>query len=379
MKTNRPQQIDCVLIPLAKPRKRPIIHSQNPQSIVRQLDNRPEDNDWLRIAQAASSSEDGECDEDKPAQPVSKDHTPVQLPLLHMTQAEDVHQAYLRLSPKSIDVDKWEIALSPLAYQQFFSSALATVQLASHTPRRKPLKDGADVPDFYNWLLLAASGHQLWMDPKYKEDFFKELRKWRTIQPAKTKFQTTYGSVHLPVNVLVHCLTTAGCTTLRLKAYGQKLPLIDQFYKAEPAQPDHKMADLNEWDIGVTYASNNIWLFSPKHGRGEGLTAYPMLIPASLDYGSVLLELRHQRRKYKVKVYPRMVHVIKSFNSRLQGDIPRLVKVIRQRGKASQEMINHLSTVPAEQLGGFRIEGLQGGLGGGGFCTRHFLRHTIHH
>ena len=260
------------------------------------------------------------------------------------------------LEASTVDVDKWEIAISPDVYAEQFGSILATVRLSSHTPKRKAMKD--DQPGFHfdQWLLLAESGHQLWMDQQFKTGFFTELKRWRTIQPAKTSFQASYGSAIIPVSIFVHCLNIAGCPTLRLKMYGQKLPLTEQFGNGEPAQLDHPLAKWNEWDIGVTFKASDIWLFAPTKGKTEGLTLFPMLVPSSLDYGSVLIELTHKGKQFKVKIYPRVVHVIKSFNSRLQGDQPRLVAAVRRRGKASGEMIHNLATIPAPELGGFRIE-----------------------
>jgi hypothetical protein len=59
---------------------------------------------------------------------------------------------------------------------------------------------------------------------------------------------------------------------------------------------------------------------------------------------------------YKVKIYPRIVHVIKSFNSRLQGETITKIAGIRRRIKASVQMIQHLHEIPESELGGFRIE-----------------------
>lgn len=56
-------------------------------------------------------------------------------------------------------------------------------------------------------------------------------------------------------------------------------------------------------------------------GRHHGMTHYPMLVPGSGDYGTTNIQATHQRRQLSIKVYPRLVHVLNQFNSRLQGSI----------------------------------------------------------
>jgi hypothetical protein len=81
-----------------------------------------------------------------------------------------------------------------------------------------------------------------------------------------------------------------------------------------------------------------------------------MLVPASLDYGSVNLRLSHKGQHYSVKIYPRLVHVIKSFNSHLQGGIPKTLRGVRTQVRSALTMIHSLTGKEADSLGGFRIE-----------------------
>ncbi|RXK34899.1 hypothetical protein M231_07847 [Tremella mesenterica] len=205
-------------------------------------------------------------------------------------------------------------------------------------------------------MLLAQSGHQLWVDPTFKEPFFDKLQQWRSIQPVKRTFQAAFGNAQVPVSVFVHGLKIAGCETLRLKAYGQKLPLISQFHIQEPAEISHPLVKYNEWDIGVTIPSNYIWLFSPANGTSKRVTLYPMCIPGSLDYGLVHFKAQFQNWNFQIKVYPRIVHVMKAFNSHIQGERPKTVYAIRQKGHTTLKMIQDLSSVPSSQIGGFRME-----------------------
>ncbi|EIW69240.1 hypothetical protein TREMEDRAFT_30502, partial [Tremella mesenterica DSM 1558] len=266
-------------------------------------------------------------------------------------QGEDFLLDIENYRPDPLDVDKWEISMSPDGYQTEFDSPLAMVQLASHMPNRSFSIDTAG-----GWMLLASSVHQIWVDQRVKGRFFKALQRRQTVQPGKHKYQASMGRVLVPVSVFVHCLRRAGCRTLRIKAYGQKLQMLDRYITREPAQVDHPQAKWNQWDIGRTFKTAYIWLWAPVQGNVPRAKTYAMVIPASGDFGSVRLDIKYGGHELSVKVYPRLVHVIKSFNSRLEGVVPKTVFGLRSRGKAAQEVINDLSMVDEEQMEGFRIE-----------------------
>lgn len=259
--------------------------------------------------------------------------------------------------PKPMDVDKMEICMTPDRYLQEFDTPLALVRLSSHAPRIRRTKPGDRGHEFSNWLLLAESCHQLWIDPIYKGAFYQELKKLRTIHPAASAWVSTYGNAHLPIRTFVGCLKRSGCKLLRYKAYGQKMPIsMALVHESDPAQRMHPKSHLNEWDIGVTFESPYIILFKPTLGNTRDTTCYTMLAPASRDFGSIQTSIHWNHTSYKVKIYPRLVHVIKSFNSRLQGEILTTLAGVKKRVKASVNMIQTLSQVPEPELGGFRIE-----------------------
>jgi hypothetical protein len=88
---------------------------------------------------------------------------------------------------------------------------------------------------------------------RYKEPFFRELNRYQIAQPGRLNLQASLGNVHLPTAVFIHCLMAAGCDTIRLKAYGQKMPMTGDFLHSEPALIDHRWAEHNEWDIGTSF------------------------------------------------------------------------------------------------------------------------------
>ena len=134
------------------------------------------------------------------------------------------------------------------------------------------------------------------------------------------------------------------------------MPLDERFVATEPAEEGHEWSKHNEWDIGTTFLSDKIWLFRAIRDRVHGIRHYPMVIPASLDYGTVNITAQYQRRNFSVKIYPRIVHVLKSFNSSLQGGIPRTTNGMRRQVRAALTMIHNLTTENDLSLGGFRIE-----------------------
>ena len=269
---------------------------------------------------------------------------------------EDGYDRLERLEKKPMDVDRWELVLSPQEYLKRFESSLADVQLISRAPVRKLHTTYHRGPAFDRYLLLAQATHQLWVALDCKDAFFTELNRYQVAQPGILARQASLGNVHIPTAVFIHCLISAGCDTIRLKAYGQKMPMVDRFLHAEPAQTDHKWAEHNEWDIGNSFDSPYIWLFSSATGRHHNIRHYPMMVPGSLDYGTVNIKASHQLRHFSVKIYPRIVHVIKSFNSRLQGGVPKTLNGVRYQLGSALRMIHSLTGKDDRSLGGFRIE-----------------------
>lgn len=105
-------------------------------------------------------------------------------------------------------------------------------------------------------------------------------------------------------------------------------PIERQTIKAETADMDHQCAIHNEWDLGKTFTSPHIWLFESDTGQQYGFKRCSTAVPCSLDYGSVNRDVPHDCQNFSVKIYPHIVHVIKSFISSLQSNIPRTLSGI---------------------------------------------------
>jgi hypothetical protein len=172
--------------------------------------------------------------------------------LTDMQRSDDIVAA---LDPQPMDVNRWELVLSPQEYLNRFKDSLADIQLISRAPLQKLHTTYHRGPAFDKYLLLAEATHQLWVDLRYKEPFFDELNRYHIAQPGRLSLQASLGNVHLPTAGFIHCLIAAGCHTIRLKAYGQKMPMTNDFLHNEPAQTNHRWTEHNEWDIGTSFTS----------------------------------------------------------------------------------------------------------------------------
>jgi hypothetical protein len=248
----------------------------------------------------------------------------------------------------------WEIAMSPEEYGRRFNTVLATVELACHTTGVPTTRNGHE-PEFKRWILLGKQNHQLWVHPDVKGPFFDEICKHIVVFESTSELIATYGSPMVPVREFVRCLVKARCQTIWIKAYGQKLSIGSGPLLEEPAEPAHPKANHNQWDLGTTFKSRELWLWGNAK-TNKSLTTYPMVIPSSLDLGSVMGTITYQDNDYGFKVYPRLVHTIKAFRSKLQGDIPKTLRGVQVKARAGLQVIHLLGTVDPLEIGGFRIE-----------------------
>jgi hypothetical protein len=182
------------------------------------------------------------------------------------------------LDAPSMDVDRWEVVISPQRYHRRFKDTLATIQLVNRIPLRTLHTTYHRGPAFDRWLLLAEANYQIWINPKHKANFFAELEEYHTVQAGKTMLQVSVGKTYLSTAVFVRCVEQVGCHIIRLKEYGQKLPIERQFVKTKPAKVDHQWAIHNDWDLGKTFTSPHIWLFGSEDGRQHGFRRYPMAV-----------------------------------------------------------------------------------------------------
>jgi hypothetical protein len=68
-----------------------------------------------------------------------------------------------------------------------------------------------------------------------------------------------------------------------------------------------------------------------------------MMVPGSRDCGSVKMKLSHENQHFDVKVYPRLDHVIRSFNAKLQSTVSKTLPRVATQLQGAITMVRHLS------------------------------------
>lgn len=268
------------------------------------------------------------------------------------TQLPETARAELMGStcPDTVDVDSWAIAMSPEYYQQHFCNVHTIATLCSYLAVRP-----RDSAEYEGWTALAASGHVIFIHPSYSKSFIEHMGQHRPIEPAKTDFCITTSSLVVPMLDVIECLKEISCPTLRLVCYGQKRRITDYTVPFEPAQPDHYKASTNLWDIGVNVHSDKIFLFRPDGGRSNGVEIYPMVIPLSSDFGSCHIHVRYEGTDCKLKIYPLLVHKLKSLGGVETSDF-KTHATFKARFERYGQILKGLEKMPPSKLGGYRIE-----------------------
>ncbi|OXG10554.1 hypothetical protein C366_06658 [Cryptococcus neoformans Tu401-1] len=251
---------------------------------------------------------------------------------------------------QEIDVDSWNITMSPPHYCQTFCTTLSIAKIGSHIYSQ--VKDD----DLYaNWVLIGDAGCRLLIAPEYKRRLIRAIRHKRPIHPSKTNWKLTDAPFTMSCFELMELLTVIGCRAIRIQLYGQKLRLHPRYFPQAPEEPVHYLAATNQWDIGVTYRSNKIFLFSPAQSI-SGMDVYPMLIPMSKDFGSINVKLIARGKECRVKIYPRLVHVLKSIRGQLQKYDPKTLSGLIKQLTAAEQLLKEVTPIDDEECGGLRIE-----------------------
>lgn len=273
-----------------------------------------------------------------------------QIPLF--TQLPETMRAELIDStcPDVVDVDSWAISMSPDYYRQHFCNVLTTAKLCSYLTVRP-----RDCAEYENWTALAMLGHIIFIHPCYAKPFIQCMDHHRHIEPSTNERYITNGSLVVPMLEIIECLKAIGCPTIRLVCYGQKRPITDDYVPSEPAEPDHNKANTNVWDIGVNVHSDKIFLFRTDGGKSSGVEIYPMIIPLSSDFGSLHINVTCDSIDYKVKIYPLLIHKLKSLGGVKTSDIKTHAS-FKARFERYGQILKDLEKTPSSKLGGYRIE-----------------------
>jgi hypothetical protein len=196
-----------------------------------------------------------------------------------------------------------------------FKDTLATVQLISRAPLSRLHNTFHRLPGFDRWLLLAQANHQLWVDARFKDPFFAQLDQYQITQPGQHPLQASQGNVHLSTSVFIRRLREAGYSAQGILFGSRHMVRRHQLMgELDAKNLPNSTVDGQFIMSGLLAAALGLHTFGCLQGQ---MMLHPMLEPGSGNYGTVNIKTTHRDRHFKIKVYARLVHVIKSFNNRL--------------------------------------------------------------
>jgi len=347
---NEPEQEVVVLIPAMEipkrtvrfrpePEEEPILPVDDPQD-ADYADNPWEDEE--EAMEVAEQTEWAEGDEEVVAEAEVDAEVEAQAPV---PDREDLGRYVAE------DVDAWNVTVYPEDLIRIHGRKLTLVRLVS----RAPFPVIRDAEMYRSWVYVAEGVGYFKVEPRFKEPLIRWFQQIMNIQPNSFGIAFSIGCPTVTLRILVEALRDVGCTSVRVQAYGMKLPLFGMC--TEPANPDHPLAETNSWDLGVNYDSSDIWLVQYRHKPKRPNRHFPILNPLGKGYGSADIRLTTPKGLgIQLKVYPRLVHAIKAFNSKMARSEPRTMFTAKKRLTTVHRLMHDLGSVPSSMLGGLRME-----------------------
>ena len=246
-----------------------------------------------------------------------------------------------------IDIDSVTLPIPPNALG-YFSSAI--VQLVSH-------KRGTYVKIPPGYILLGMFGWRVYakVNPLQKAaicDYISSNDPVVVHSPENDKFSV--GCIPVGMQCFIAALNSANVTEVLLAGYGFKCPKSTMSFLNNLERLSNSSC-VPVYDVGRNYAEMSrppIPLFSmPRPGK-----TYGMLLGRS---GSVEYYITHWPQpgvKVRVIVYPRVVHLAKTFLGSTYKKIPTTIGGLRKRLESVREKFNELKNVSPARFVGYRVE-----------------------
>lgn len=249
------------------------------------------------------------------------------------------------------DIDGFNYTVSPSELVDTFGK-LTQVTLGFHDPRLR------DIPYYANWVVLGTGPAVLKVCARFKDLVLQAYQGSHTLQASNYPTTMIEGSQQVSLLNLVLKLKEVNCTSVRVQAYGMKFPM--GFYKDLPwdylGNPKHPLASTNFWDIGHSYPQVHIILAqAPNLNRGT-CTTFPMLMKLVKGYGSLSITTTYRGSKFKIKVYPLLVHAMKATSGKFKNFNPSTIRSCRVKETNLMNRKSKLSKFPRQKLGGLRLE-----------------------
>lgn len=252
------------------------------------------------------------------------------------------------VEPEEVDVDRWCITLFPHQLLTTYGHSSSCFSLANHAPQIQ------DNPRYKEWVYIARNTIYLLVPPSFKEELIEQLHKRLYVLLASSYGRTlTQGQHTITLGTLVEVLEAVGCTSVRLQAHGMKHRLATHYPLHLQEEELHPLSNTNLFDIGRTVEAPDVYTFKPKAGQ-RGFRVYDMFLPLGEGYGSVQCLVQHENQGLRIKIYPRLIHMIKAKGNRFSRLDPLTLKTAKTRAKAVEAFAQDMATY--HQLGGYRIE-----------------------
>ncbi|CAD6896551.1 unnamed protein product [Tilletia laevis] len=246
------------------------------------------------------------------------------------------------------DVDSYNVMVFPEDLLKRFGPT-HSVALASHHVN---LRD----PACPNMMTIATSPEVWRIDQHYKVPLLTTLvgRTGFNLKASPFPYALNESQRMITLDELVWALEDIGCETVRFSTYGIKKN-IKTF--VDPASPDHPEAELNSYDLGVEWDPDSIFLTAPKRKLPKNVsTLYPMLGPRGLGYGSIKFKIQVEEDEFTIKIYPKLVHVLKSAMGKGILYAPKTMATLKKRQTNLEKLCTSLREGKPEATYGVRVE-----------------------
>ncbi|KAA1122630.1 hypothetical protein PGTUg99_003433 [Puccinia graminis f. sp. tritici] len=272
------------------------------------------------------------------------------LKIVESTYLEQLLRTINRPTLSDFDLDSYNISVRPTRLP-IYCGADGLVHLISHAPTL------IDVDEFKNWVFVGKSSCHIRISPEFKRPVLDELIKSGFVL-GMSSFETAFinGAQAITVTQLMRALVNAQVPEVRLNAFGMKASLCDLHH--DLGAEDGPLSRWNWFDIGVYYPHEDIVLIRPAPGYSV-FNTYPMFLELGRGYGSVTIKSKTLPTIDKVKIYPRIVHALKSTSTKHITSLPNNA---RSWHNALDSVVNKVQKLDdiyndnVENYGGFRIE-----------------------
>lgn len=202
-----------------------------------------------------------------------------------------------------------------------------------------------------SWLVLIHKSHK----PQILKAWYRIMKSVVAISQNPQLFFAK-GNLRISSLDLVRILELAGVESCRLYSYGSKSTVESMKFldDLQPLREGSELGRLNTYDVGTITPLTTIALLKSVPGRFCCVKEiYPVLTGlAPAEVGSINIQVAD----VKIKVYPRLIHFIKSWASL---EIPGTYKTLKSRILACKHILREVLAIGNANpywIGGYRCE-----------------------